>query len=290
MFPNLTARRKAVTFYLLALSFSTALALVVPSADGAAFFGMFSPLLAVLLMMFVVTRDGRQRGSWGSLGLHRAGLRYWPVAILLPTVVLAVAYAVAVVAGMATVDLGALAPGNALIGLAVVVILGLGEEIGWRGYMLPLVRVRNPRSGAVIVGFLHGLWHLPLLLLTTYLADIPGDPMVIVPIFLVILTAAGVIYAWLRDRSGSLWPVVLMHQTFNVVNEAVLLAATVAAPMALTYTASETGVVTMLLVVTVAAVITVRSMSVRPTAGASTAGQGETPNGEGSPRRPLRVH
>ena len=117
---------------------------------------------------------------------------------------------------------------------------------------MPLAREIWPRGGALVVGFLHGVWHLPLFLLTGYLAGIPGSPFVIVPIFLVTLTAAGAVYAWLRDRSGSVWSVVLMHQTFNTVNEAVMRGATLSAPVAFTYTTGETGVVTTALVIAVA--------------------------------------
>jgi membrane protease YdiL (CAAX protease family) len=256
MFPNLTAPQKAAGFYLIALSMSTVLALIVPSEDGAALFGMFSPLVAVLVMLLVVTPDGRRREHWRSLGVHRLGLRSWPVAMLLPTAILVVGDLVAAAAGLASFDLGAMAEtdvvGDFVVGLAITVVLGLGEEIGWRGYMLPLVRQRLPRGGALVVGFLHGVWHLPLFLLTGYLAGIPGSPLVIIPVFLVTLTAAGAVYAWLRDRSGSVWSVVLMHQTFNTVNEAVMRGATLSAPVAFTYTTGETGVVTTALVIAVA--------------------------------------
>jgi uncharacterized protein len=260
MFPNLTAPQKAAGYYLIALAMSTALALLMPSDDAAALLGMFSPLVAVLVMLLVVTPDGRRREHWRSLGVHRLGLRSWPIAVALPVAILAVGYLLAAATGLASFDLGAMAESDVVadlvIGLAITVVLGLGEEIGWRGYLLPLVRQSLPRhgplSGALVVGFLHGVWHLPLLLLTGYLAGIPGSPFVIVAIFLVTLTAAGAAYAWLRDRSGSVWSVVLMHQAFNTVNEAVMRGATVAAPVAFTYTTGETGVVTSVLVIAVA--------------------------------------
>jgi membrane protease YdiL (CAAX protease family) len=255
VFPALSSRRKAAIFYVLAVSLSTVLALVTPSAEGAAVFGMFAPLLAMLMMKLVVTRDGWRRTGWAGLGLHRLGLRHWPIAMLLPAAVLAASFGFAAALGLLSIDLGAMAPADMVIGLAFAVLLGLGEESGWRGYLLPLVRVRNPRSGAVIVGLLHGLWHLPLFLLTGYFIDGAGSRLVTIPIFLVTLTAAGVVYAWLRDRSGSVWPVVLMHQTFNSLAEAIMRGATVAAPVTLAYTSGETGVVTMLLVVALAIAI-----------------------------------
>jgi uncharacterized protein len=43
-----------------------------------------TPALATVIMLLVVTRDGRSRQGWRSLGLHRLGLRLWWIAILGP--------------------------------------------------------------------------------------------------------------------------------------------------------------------------------------------------------------
>jgi membrane protease YdiL (CAAX protease family) len=68
----------------------------------------------------------------------------------------------------------------------------------------------------LLVGFLHGVWHLPLMLMTTAYNP-AGNRLITVPIFLAVLTGAGVIYAYLRWTSGSIWPVIIAHGTFNAV-------------------------------------------------------------------------
>jgi len=51
-----------------------------------AFFGianylyMFTPAIAALIMLLIVTRDGYSKGSWKVLGLHRLGIRAWWIA------------------------------------------------------------------------------------------------------------------------------------------------------------------------------------------------------------------
>ncbi len=42
---------------------------------------MFTPTLSVLIMMLVVTREGYTKTGWATLGLHRAGLRWWLLAL-----------------------------------------------------------------------------------------------------------------------------------------------------------------------------------------------------------------
>ena len=49
---------------------------------------MLTVTAGVLLMLLVITPDGYLKAGWAQLGLHRAGWRYWPLALLAPTAVL----------------------------------------------------------------------------------------------------------------------------------------------------------------------------------------------------------
>ncbi len=52
-------------------------------------------------------------------------------------------------------------------------LLGLGEELGWRGYLLPKLMVLGKLKAYLLLGVVWGLWHLPLILIGfTY----PGHP------------------------------------------------------------------------------------------------------------------
>jgi membrane protease YdiL (CAAX protease family) len=97
--------------------------------------------------------------------------------------------------------------GNLVVGGA------LAEELGWRGYLQPLVagRVGTVAAG-VGVGVVWGLWHLPFYLLG---ADgvVAGFP---VPAFLAVLVAWSVLLAVLvRASGGSVLLAVLFHASAN---------------------------------------------------------------------------
>lgn len=125
------------------------------------------------------------------------------------------------------------------------------EEIGWRGYLLPHFGNESRIGAALVVGFLHGVWHLPLMLMT--IAYNPaGIRLLTVPVFLAVLTGAGVIYAYLRWRSGSLWPVIIAHGTINAVLGTFSEASTTPDPAAAAYLTGETGIFTLAGVVIVA--------------------------------------
>jgi membrane protease YdiL (CAAX protease family) len=87
-----------------------------------------------------------------------------------------------------------------------------GEELGWRGYVLPRMAARlglGPSS--VLLGVIWAAWHLPLF----YIADTTttGQPF---PVYLVSVTALSVVMAWLFARTGgSLLPVMLLHAGVN---------------------------------------------------------------------------
>jgi membrane protease YdiL (CAAX protease family) len=56
-----------------------------------------------------------------------------------------------------------------------------------------------------------------LLMLLTTAYNPAGNRLIVVPLFLAILTVARIHYGYLRNASGSLWPVVIAHGTFNAV-------------------------------------------------------------------------
>jgi membrane protease YdiL (CAAX protease family) len=262
MFPDLSPRAKAVTYAVLVMALCFAVSFAMRAqGEAAAVVAMLTPLTAVVLMQTVVTRDGRTRAGWRGLGAGRAGFALWPIAIGLPIAALAGAEGVLRVAGLTGVDTATL-PGLAdlpdfAIQLVVVGMFCFAEEIGWRGYLLPLVQRDGRRFAAARVGFLHGLFHLPIAFVVpgAYLTD--GPRWLTVPLFLGVLTTAGVLYGWMRDRSGSVWPAVVSHTAFNVALNVFADAFPARDVDTVALVGRETGIATLGLLVLSAAFVTV---------------------------------
>ena len=87
----------------------------------------------------------------------------------------------------------------------------IGEETGWRGFAQPRLQARfNPLSAGMIVGFLWGAWHLPLWQVET--GSLTGEHIVMIIIHII----AGVIYAWVYNRSkASILAVGILHTSTN---------------------------------------------------------------------------
>jgi uncharacterized protein len=249
LFRSLTEIQKGATFYLITLGMAVLLALFGPTgSDAIQILNMLTATAGVLLMLLVITPDGYHRAGWAELALHRAGFRYWPLALLGPTAVLVASYGAVTLLGEVSWRFEPDAAINLAINIVIISFFAFFEEIGWRGYLLPKLATGYPRLAPALVGFLHGVWHLPLMLFTTAYNPV-GNRLIVVPLFLAVLTVAGILYGYLRNESGSLWPVVIAHGTFNAVLGALAGAVVADNPTTVAYLTGETGVFTLLALV-----------------------------------------
>lgn len=97
----------------------------------------------------------------------------------------------------------------------------LGEEIGWRGFLVPRLMGRLGFVGTgVSSGLLWAVWHYPILIGSNYNAGTPVP--YALACFTLMVVSMGVVAAWLRLASGSIWPCVVLHASHNTLIQAVL--------------------------------------------------------------------
>lgn len=97
----------------------------------------------------------------------------------------------------------------------------LGEEIGWRGFLVPeLSKTMSFTSTALISGAVWACWHYPVLIWGDYNAGTPtwyG-----LACFTVLVFGASFIFAWMRLKTGSLWTGAILHASHNLYIQAIL--------------------------------------------------------------------
>ena len=132
-------------------------------------------------------------------------------------------------------------------------LFAFGEEIGWRGWLLPALRPLGVWPALLLSGVIWGLWHAPVILLGYNFGRTDA-----VGLLLMVggCVAWGVLFGWSRLRTGSVWPAVIGHGALNAAGGlvAVLAAAGEAPDMALV---GPLGVVSWAVLAVVVAVLAV---------------------------------
>ena len=195
-------------------------------------YGMLCPAIAVLFTRYV-TKEGFAMTGKGSLmlGIDLSG-RKW------------IWYVLAFLMPMLSYDLGdiflcLISPecfypgGPAELGVSGLTVLmyplfgimmavfgscgALGEEIGWRGYMMPKLEELFGTSRAIIIGgVIWGVWHFPEICQGhNFGTGYWGEPWSGFFVFTVTTIVMGITLTYLTKKTGSVWPAAFMHATNN---------------------------------------------------------------------------
>jgi membrane protease YdiL (CAAX protease family) len=104
---------------------------------------------------------------------------------------------------------------TATIGMASNAAAALGEEIGWRGLLVPeLAKTMSFTSTAIVSGLIWASWHVPILVFADYNSGTPA--WYGLSCFAMMVVGISFIFAWMRLKSGSLWTGVILHASHNL--------------------------------------------------------------------------
>ena len=177
----------------------------------------------VLLLMWcpgtsaLVTRLIFQRNLRGQ-GWLPGSPRWLAMGYFLPLAYGTVAYLAVWLAGLGGVDFGLFKTPIAtfvLLGSLRSTFSATGEELGWRGFLVPALaqRVSFAKTSA-ISGAIWAVWHWPLIIFSGYNAGTATWYAVLC--FTIMVIAISFPFAWLTLRSRSVWPAALLHATHNL--------------------------------------------------------------------------
>jgi membrane protease YdiL (CAAX protease family) len=191
---------------------------------------MWSPGLAGLISRY------RFEGSLRNHGWRWGGARYQWTSYLLPIVYGGAVYLLVWATGLGGFDGAAFLNGHptlarlglpagarlalsiAFVGTAGMIassISALGEELGWRGFLVPeLAKVTTFTRTALLSGLVWSFWHYPILLFADYNAGTPAP--YALACFTVMVLGLAFAFAWLRLKSGSVWTGMILHASHNL--------------------------------------------------------------------------
>ena len=182
---------------------------------------MWCPAVAAIATRLVT------QGNLHGFGWKPGKVKWLALAYVLPIFYALPVYLIAWSSGLGIFDEGKwiVAPNlTPLTGLAMIATAGLaasllsatGEEIGWRGFLVPeMLKVTSFRLTALISGAIWATWHMPLILFADYRGQ--GTPLIFsIVCFAAMIVGLAVIMAWLTVKSGSFWPAAMLHATHNL--------------------------------------------------------------------------
>lgn len=223
-------RRNIAIFTVVVLSVGWIGRLIDESAGAAAGEGpglllwILAPVLTGLILR------GLAGDGWRDSGLRpnfRANWRWYLLSAGFYPVVLAVSALIGLWTGDVVAIGGGRLPMQGFISAFAIALVpsfmkNIGEEFGWRGYLVP--RLDNMGVGRwgmhVIVGSIWAAWHLPYV--STFWTHTDEGMATLVPRFFLGTIIAAVVFGEIRLRTQSVWPAVLMHTAGSAFGGALL--------------------------------------------------------------------
>ena len=164
--------------------------------------------------------------GWKDFGLRpslQGNVIWYVVSLLIYPVVAGVVLAIGAVLGLVTAPNFSFSLLLSVFagGLVAAFIKNIFEEFAWRGYLAPKVYSLglNAYVGHAVVGLIWGCWHIPYLLFLLDPALIQATTTqsmaTFIPLAIVNLIAASIVYGELRLLTNSVWPPLLLHTIGN---------------------------------------------------------------------------
>jgi len=191
---------------------------------------MISPALAAFITLKIKKRP------ISSLPWSLKELKYLKLSYMTPILYVSIAYALIWLFGFGNLinteritqwsnELGIAASNQILVMIVMIFLLltvgviknlgsTLGEEIGWRGFLIfELRKVMSFKSLAIVSGIIWAIWHFPIINLMYG----SGENLLLhISAFTIMIIGISVILAYYTFKSNSLWPAAVYHSVHNI--------------------------------------------------------------------------
>ncbi|HSM72251.1 MAG TPA: type II CAAX endopeptidase family protein [Anaerolineales bacterium] len=184
--------------------------------------GVLNTTLAVIVLVVVEGRKGGLRELLSRFLIWRVGIQWWVCALLFVIIPSVAALYLFNLLGGPRVDWSGLPPLYTVVPtfVSLTIVAGIGEEIGWRGFLLPRLQTRhNALVSSLIVGVIWAIWHIPMFFIkgnTQYDWASQAGLLPAILGFSVFAIAYSIQFTWVFNNTrGSLLLAAVMHGALN---------------------------------------------------------------------------
>ncbi|MEN9564656.1 MAG: hypothetical protein RIR73_2900 [Chloroflexota bacterium] len=195
---------------------------------------MWGPGLAAIFVTLFIAKKPFSSLRLNTLGPKRFYLWAW----FLPAALTILGGAFTLLFGVAKLDLSftmiqnalSAAPGGAdvppmvivlsqtllalTLGPLINVLFTMGEELGWRGFLLPHLLPLGQWKAVILSGVIWGVWHAPAI---AQGHNYPGYPILGIFMMIIFCVLLGIIISWLYINTKSPWVAALAHGAVNAI-------------------------------------------------------------------------
>lgn len=195
---------------------------------------MWGPGIAAIVVTLFIAKKPFSSLRLNTLGSKRFYLWAW----LLPAALTILGGAFTLLFGIAKLDLNFTMIRNALsaapgggdvppmvivlsqillaltLGPFINVLFTMGEELGWRGFLLPQLLPLGQWKAVILSGVIWGVWHAPAI---AQGHNYPGYPILGIFMMIIFCVLLGIIISWLYINTKSPWVAALAHGAVNAI-------------------------------------------------------------------------
>ncbi len=99
-----------------------------------------------------------------------------------------------------------------IAGISINAVVGFGEELGWRGFLLKELSPYGFWKSSLLIGVIWGVWHTPIILLGHNYPQHPKIGVLIMVIFCVLYSP---IFSYITKKAKSVIAAAILHGTIN---------------------------------------------------------------------------
>jgi membrane protease YdiL (CAAX protease family) len=101
-----------------------------------------------------------------------------------------------------------------IAGTTINAVLGFGEEVGWRGFLLKQLGFMGFWKSSALIGFIWGIWHAPLILLGFNYPDHPQVGVLMIVAWVIVISP---LFSYIRLKARSVIASSVFYGTINAV-------------------------------------------------------------------------
>jgi membrane protease YdiL (CAAX protease family) len=215
----------ALSMFILAMIFGAVVSLAIATGllpPGASQLGALSSSLAAIVLVAVEGRKGGFRELVGRFLIWRVGLQWWAIALFFAVIPSVAGLYLFDLLGGPPVDWSELPPLYTVVPLFILftIAAGIGEEFGWRGFLLPRLQTRhNALVSSLIIGGMWAIWHIPQFFIKGTFQHNLQSQAGLLPAFLaysVFVIVSSIQFTWVFNNTrGSVLMAAVMHGASN---------------------------------------------------------------------------